>query len=350
MHADAVTGRAPVSLSSAPVAPLVETTRGGIVESVHFGALAVADASADVRWSLGDPDLVAFPRSSWKPFQLQALVERGGVERFGFSEPEVAVMAASHSGEPMHVAAVQGILRKIDAPPAALACGAHAPMLLEAAIALEAAGESPTALHNNCSGKHSGMLALARLLGAPLPGYLDPGHPAQRAIREGIGGVLEIDADALTVGVDGCGAPAYATSLRRMAVAAARLARPELAPTPWRAALTRVADAMRARPEIVGGSRGRVDTDLMRLGRGLVAKAGAEGYMIVGHPNGLGLALKVSDGDAAKRAVPVALLAALRRLGWIDDADFAGPLAAWGPTTPVANWAGTHVGDVRPAF
>ncbi len=326
------------------VVPLVEEVRGGLVESLHAGALAVVDSAGEVRGRLGDPDLVTFPRSSLKPFQLLALVQRGGVERFGLGENEVAVMAASHSGEERHVETVRSILGKIAAPESALACGAHAPLGPRAAAELQARGESPRSVHNNCSGKHAGMLALARLLGAPLQDYVDPDHPAQRAIRQTLVDVLGLDVESLVVGIDGCSAPAYAVSVRTMARGFARLAKPKTGPEGWQTALRRVAGAMRAHPEMVGGSRDRLDTDLMRLGRGMIAKSGAEGFFAAAHPDGVGLALKVMDGDPTRRARHVALTAALDRLGWIA----AGELSDYGPRVIEKNWAGRTVGELRP--
>jgi L-asparaginase II len=333
----------------ARVALLAETTRGGVLESAHLGALAVSDGSGRVLRSLGDAELLNFPRSSIKPFQLSALVEAGGIERFDFTPVEVAVMAASHSGEAMHVAAVRSILDKIEAGAECLDCGAHEPIDLDAAAALRASGQPPEALHNNCSGKHVAMLALARLLGAPLAGYLDPGHPAQRAIRVAIGEVLELDPATLRHGYDGCSAPAYAVPLRSMALGFARLGDPSAAPPRWRWTLEQIGAAMRAHPQMVGGSTGRIDTDLMRLGTGLTAKGGAEGYFCVAQAGGYGLALKVLDGDAADRGRHVAVTAALRALSWLRPEDFAGPLGVYGPVVPVQNWAGRQAGEVRPS-
>jgi len=329
--------------------PLVETTRGGMVESVHIGSIAVVDAAGVVSWSVGNPRLRTFPRSSLKPFQLLTLVARGGIARFGFTAAEVAVMAASHSGEPIHVATVSSVLGKVDAPPSALVCGVQAPGDVQSAERLAGAGQAPTALHNNCSGKHAGMLALTRLLGAPLDGYVEPDHPAQRAVRECLVDVLQLDPADLPVGVDGCSAPAYAVALDKMARGFALLGQPDQASTRWAAGLRTIAEAMRAHPELVGGTRNRVDTDLMRLGKGLVAKGGAEGYFCIGHPDGRGLALKILDGDGAQRARPVAAAMAARRLGWLAAHDLGGPLSGYGPAVPIHNWAGRRTGHVRPA-
>jgi L-asparaginase II len=321
---------------------LVETTRDGLVESAHHGAVVVTDAHGALRWCRGDPALRTFPRSALKPFQLLALVRRGGVQRFGFTPPEVAVMAASHSGEPIHVATVQSVLEKIEASLEALACGVHPPLDAVSAARLVQAGQSPTPLHNNCSGKHAGMLALARLLGAPLDGYLDPDHPAQCAIRDCLVDVLRLDSRYLPVGIDGCSAPAYAVPLNRMARGFALLGA-----AAEDAGLKVIGDAMRAHPELVGGTSGRADTELMRCPRGLVAKGGAEGYFCVGHPDGLGLALKILDGDSSGRARSVVAASVARRLGWIDAADVAGRLAEYASGRAITNWAGRRTGEVR---
>jgi L-asparaginase II len=325
--------------------PLVETTRGGRVESVHLGALAVVDVDGRVHWSIGDAQLVNFPRSSLKPLQLLALVARGGVERFGFTRSELAVMAASHVGEAMHIQAVSNVLAKIGAPPEALMCGAHMPINSAAAAELRTSGQPPTALHNNCSGKHAGMLALARLLHAPLADYIDPEHPAQRAIRATLIEVLELDQSNLTVGVDGCSAPAYAVPLDKMARGFALLGQPSAAPRQFQPALATIAGAMREHPELVAGSSGRIDTELMRMPSSpLVAKGGAEGYFCMGHADGLGFAIKIIDGDPAHRARSVAVAAAAEHLGWAAP----GALAEFGPSLPITNWAERTTGEIRP--
>lgn len=327
--------------------PLVETTRGGRVESVHVGALVVVDTNAEQRWSIGGPGLLSFPRSSLKPFQLLALVQRGGVDRFGLTTVDLAIAAASHSGESIHVHAVQQLLQKIDVPPDALACGVHEPSDAQSAQQLQQRGEKATALHNNCSGKHTGMLALARLLDAPIEDYINPAHPAQQAIREALVEVLQLDQADLPVGIDGCSAPAYAVRLDKMARGFALLGDPSKAPEKWRDALWRVSSAMRLHPELVAGTKGRVDTDVMRDASGsVVAKGGAEGYFGMGHRDGLGLAFKVLDGDAARRARSCVVAAAAERLNWVPR----GSLAEYGPCLPITNWAGRTTGELRAAF
>jgi L-asparaginase II len=312
------------------------------VESVHHGALVMVNTDGAVCWSIGDPELLSFPRSSLKPFQLLALVARGGVERFGLDQRDLAIASASHSGQEIHVDAVCRLLAKIGASPEALQCGAHAPVDAEATKRVPA----PQAVHNNCSGKHAGMLTLARLLDAPLDGYLGLQHPAQRAIRETLIDVLELDADNLPVGIDGCSAPAYAVPLRKLARGFALLGKPTAAPARWQTGLTRIGAAMCSHPELVAATHGRVDTDLMRAAKGAVmAKGGAEGYFGMGHTTGLGVALKLLDGDAAQRARRVTVVAAAERLGWVPD----GALREHGPRVAIHNWAGKLTGEARPA-
>jgi L-asparaginase II len=201
-------------------------------------------------------------------------------------------------------------------------------------------GESPSPVHNNCSGKHAGMLALARLLGAPLEGYLQPDHPAQQAIRATLIDVLELDASRLVFGIDGCSAPAYAVPLDKLARGFALLGQSPAAP----GGLAAISSAMRARPELVAGSSGRVDTDLMRAAAAaVVAKGGAEGYFGMGHDAGLGIAFKIVDGDAAHRARSAVAVGVAERLGWVRP----GRLAEYGPASPIHNWAGRRTGEVR---
>ncbi len=321
---------------------LVQTTRGGIVESVHHGALVLVDTSGDIKWSIGDPELLSFPRSSLKPFQLLALVQRGGVERFGLDQRDLAIASASHSGEEIHVTAVERLLAKIGASTENLKCGVHPPADEEAARRVA----QPRAVHNNCSGKHAGMLALARLLDAPLDGYLELDHPAQRAIRETLVDILRLDPNDLPVGIDGCSAPAYAVPLRNLARGFALLGQPTAAPAHWAGPLQQVSEAMRAYPVLVAGTHGRADTQLMQAASDtVVAKGGAEGYFGMGRTSGHGVAFKIMDGDAARRARGIVVYAAAVRLGWVPES----AIQEHGPSQPIHNWAGKLTGEVRPA-
>ena len=339
---------------AAACAPLVGVWRRPVLESVHYGAVAVASADGTVVASHGDPRLRTYLRSSAKPFQLLGLVEHGGIERFGLDSTAVAVMAASHGGEPQHVEAVGRILKAIDCGVGDLQCGVHPPMDASAARALLEAGEVPTALHSNCSGKHAGMLALCRLLGEPIASYLDPEHPAQRLIRSRVAASLRVAESDLTWGVDGCGAPAFTSSLVVMARAYAWLVEPPDQLGELAAAARRITAAMRRHPELVGGSRGRLDTELMRLDSRFISKSGADGVFCVGVPSELavgrplGVALKVSDGDGATRARIPAGIEALCQLGALADSVQA-ELARRFPGE-LKNVAGRVVGDIRPCY
>jgi L-asparaginase II len=325
--------------------PFVGVYRGPRLESVHAVAACASDAFGNVLLALGSIDEPVFLRSSAKPFIAAAGVRAGIVERFGFDDRELAVMSASHNGEEIHLAAVLSILKKIGARVEDLHCGAHAPSYPPAAAALRARGAVPTALHNNCSGKHAGILALARVLNAPLAGYMEPGHPAQRAILALCERLSDDRFPADRLGIDGCGIPVYATSLRNAARSFARLAALADLDPGDAAALARVRAAIVAEPDYVAGT-GRFDTDVIRAGNGrIVAKGGAEAVHATALlDGGIGLVLKVVDGGS--RAAAPAALALLRRLGALD-AEQERVLAAHARSA-VANAAGVIVGEIRP--
>jgi L-asparaginase II len=326
---------------SAPL--LVDVMRGGLVESQHRVAACAVDARGRVLFSAGDLEARVYLRSSAKPFIAAAVVQSGAAAKFGLDAREVAVMTGSHAGQPIHVEAVQSILRKIGLDASALQCGVHAPYDEAAAEELRSRGEAPTQLHNNCSGKHAGILALCLTIGADPATYLSAENPAERAILDFCARVSDDDAATWPIGVDGCGIPVYATGLRNAALSFARLASPETVGERDAAALRAVRDAMVAFPEYVAGD-GQLDTELMRAGKGsLVSKAGAEGVQGVGVlPQAIGYASKVLDGGA--RARGPSTIAALRRLNALDASQaelltrFARPV--------VYNRAGRKVGEI----
>jgi L-asparaginase II len=328
--------------------PLVEVTRGGRVESIHYGAVAVVDAQGRLVAHAGDPDLTTYLRSAVKPFQLLPLVESGGADRFGLSDEELAVMAASHSGEPRHLDTVRGILEKIGLGESALQCGAHWPLSEESARMLREAGREPAPIYNNCSGKHAGMLAQCAARGLSTHDYLDPRHPIQIAILDTLAALCHVDSGAIGVAMDGCSAPCFAIPLRACALAFARLADPSGLPEPRRSAVHRIARAMMAYPEMVGGE-GRLDTDLMRAAPGrLVCKGGAEGYHGIGVvKSGLGIAIKIVDGNGQRAGGPAAI-EALRQMGVLDGGKVESLRKYHRPA--VRNHRGLEVGEVRPVF
>lgn len=303
---------------------VLRTTRNGIVERQEYGHCVVSDVSGRVQWYAGDPDYVTYLRSSAKPFQATALVLSGAVERFHLAPAHVAIACGSHHGEPDHVRTALDLLARAGISPAALQCGAH-DLAEPEGSRLARAGLAPTPLHNNCSGKHAGMLAAARALGAPLDTYLDPDHPVQRLIVRGLARATDLAPDEMHSGIDGCSAPNFAMPIARMARAFARLARPETLGDDLGAALASIGAAMRAHPWLVSGTTG-FDTAMMRhAGTPIVSKGGAEGLQCVGVPSlGIGLAVKIESGRADRiGAVVIALLRALDVLGAHPHPDLA---------------------------
>jgi L-asparaginase II len=303
------------------VAPItiVEVLRGGVVESSHQVHIAVWHAERGLIAASGNAVHVSFVRSAIKMFQALPLVESGGIERLGLSGEELALCTASHGGEAFHVTAARAILARIAVGEDRLACGPHPPLHPASADALRAAGASPSRVHNNCSGKHAGLIAFTIGQGWPVDGYHLAAHPTGRRVLETLSDWMTIPAGDIGLAVDGCGLPTYAMPLEAVARGCARFA---AAAADGRAAPLRVFTAMAAHPEYVAGS-GRLCTDLMRAAGGtLFAKVGAEGYYCAGVPAmRLGMALKVEDG--ATRAAEPALLAALRRLDVVDDRHMA---------------------------
>jgi L-asparaginase II/GNAT superfamily N-acetyltransferase len=275
--------------------PLVAVTRGDSVESVHRGVVVVADADGRVLGGVGDPETPVLLRSAAKPFQAVPLVTSGVADTLGLTDQELAVVCASHSGRPEHVAAVSSILTRSGLIADALVCGPQFPFDPEARRLLEAAGESPSALHNTCSGKHAGMLALAGALGVEPAGYERRGHRVQQAIREAVAMLLGRDGAGLWDGTDGCGVPVFQMSAREAATLYALLAEGR------HEALARLCRAMMDHPAMVGGT-GSLDTAVMRaLPGGVVAKGGADGvqglgFSTTGKRSAVGCLIKIGDG------------------------------------------------------
>ncbi len=363
--------------------PMVEVTRGDWVESSHRGAMAVVDMNGRLVASLGHPIQPIFVRSCAKPFQALALVCSGAADAFGVTEEELAVVSASHSGEPEHVRLVASLLQKAKVDPSLLRCGIHPPFDSHARRALAAAKTEPNVFHNNCSGKHAGMLVTAKHLGLSLEDYVDPEHAVQVAIRGLLAFLAGLDAGEVDVAIDGCTAPTYHLPLRAFALAFARLAAvgegvPMQSPTAdpeWeedeahasafdleaenafpvsiREGLTRVWGAMRRHPALIGGTRGRLCTDLMNAAAALdiplVAKSGAEGayaMAVIKEGRAFGIALKVEDG--AQRARDAASLEALFQLGLLPT-EAEETMASYHRQL-VLNHRDETVGEVRARF
>jgi L-asparaginase II len=331
--------------------PLVATTRGypetGYpVENIHFGSIAVVDATGRLLYSAGDPDAMVFTRSALKPFQALPFVLADGPARFGLTLDELALLCASHSGEEKHVAGVESILGKIGLDERDLECGCAAPLYYDAVGLPAPAGRRWRTLHHNCSGKHSGFLAWCRLHGAPTHGYVAPQHPLQQAIRATLAEAVQIDEAHLPTGIDGCSAPNYAMPLARLAHLYARLAQGGL-DARLGAALGDLYDAMTKRPDLVSGEA-RTDLAWMSAGQGdWVAKVGADAVQAIGvRSAGLGIAIKVTDG--ASRALHPATWSVLEQLGLLD-AHRRELLAPWRAPV-IRNARGNVAGDIRAVF
>ncbi|HKR22242.1 MAG TPA: asparaginase, partial [Pyrinomonadaceae bacterium] len=294
-------------------------------------------------------------RSSAKPLQALPLLTSGAAEHFGFTDEEVALACASHNGEPIHTKIVASMLEKIGRGPEALKCGVHEPYSPEAAGLLRARNELPNALHNNCSGKHAGMLAVALHLGAPTENYEAAENPVQIAIAQAVAQFTDVPIEDIAVGIDGCAAPIFGVTVRAMALAYARLVSvPSSFDETTRNACTRISRVMTAYPELIGGTSERLDTEIMRAAPGrIVSKVGAEGVYTAGilpceqWPNGLGLALKIEDGDD-KRARPTVVVESLRQLGVLFDASLEA--VSRYAFFPIQNRRGDVAGEIRASF
>ncbi|HVF44497.1 MAG TPA: asparaginase, partial [Pyrinomonadaceae bacterium] len=317
--------------------------------------VAAVDGDGRLVAHAGEPDAVTYLRSSGKPFQAVPLVAGGAADRFGFDEAELAVACGSHSGEDLHAETVARMLEKLGLDESFLKCGTHEPFDRATAERLRARGEKPTALRNNCSGKHTGMLALALHLGAPPREYDHADSPVQQAILRAVAKFAGLPAGDVAVGTDGCGVPVFGMPVRAMALMYARLASP---PADFdeetRRACARINKAMTAHPEMVGGTRERFDTEVMRAcGDSVVSKIGAEGVYTAGlrpcerWPKGLGLAFKIEDGEDRRARATIAI-EALRQLDVLnEDAQKAlQPYANF----PVKNHRGENVGEIRASF
>ncbi|MBK6864916.1 MAG: asparaginase [Ideonella sp.] len=331
---------------------LVEVLRGGHVESRHRGALAVVDADGAVVAAIGDTLRAVFPRSAVKVLQALPLVASGAADRLALTDAELALACASHRGEPHHVTTAEAMLAKAGVDAGCLECGAHWPYDEAAARALAAHGGEPTALHNNCSGKHAGFVCLGCTLAGSgadlrqfLKGYVEPGHPLMREVTAALGAATGVDLDAAPRGIDGCSIPTYAIPLRALALAFARIGSGVgLSPAHAQAA-QRLRKAVAREPFMVAGS-GRLDTRVMeRFGERVFMKVGAEGMYCAALPGlGLGIAIKVDDGNNARAAEVV--VGAVIEAGLALGGDELAFMRGFSNAT-LANWRGIEVGALR---
>jgi L-asparaginase II len=324
---------------------LVEVTRGARVESAHHGAAVVVDAGGATVFAAGDAGAAVYPRSAVKALLALPLVESGAADKLGLADGEIALACSSHSGEAMHTEAAASMLAKAGRDVACLECGTHWPINEAAARALAAAGRQPSALHNNCSGKHSGFVCLACASGDDPKGYVRPEHPTMRAVTAALAEMTGVTLDARNRATDGCSIPTYAIPLSALALAFARFGAGRGMDATRAQAAQRIRVAVAANPLLVAGT-GRFDAKLMTaLGARAFSKTGAEGVFCVALPElGLGIAVKCDDG--AGRAAEVATAAMIARfLPTNGEARTAlDALAA----PKLLNWNGIHVGDIRP--
>jgi len=323
---------------------LVEVTRGGIVESAHRGALAVVDADGVVVLSAGDIARPVFPRSAVKAIQALPLIETGAADRFGLSPAEIALACASHSGETAHAETAAAMLAKAGETLRCLECGAHWPLGEAAARALAGAGGTPSALHNNCSGKHAGFVCVSVAMGADPKGYIHAGHAVQDVVADALETVTGAPLAGAPRGIDGCSIPTYALPLKALALGFARFGTGQGLGPERAAAAARIRAAVAAHPFHVAGT-GRFDTRAMEaLGARAFIKTGAEGVYCAALPEvGLGVALKIDDG--ATRAAETVMADLIRRLLPLSETESSALAAARAAT--LINWNGYTVGEVR---
>lgn len=332
-------------MSDSPI--LVDVWRGALAESRHRGAYVVVDADGHIVESKGDADRAVFARSAIKPIQALPLVESGAADTFAVRADELALACASHSGEPFHVAAVTAWLGRVGLSVDDLECGAHPPYHPSSVKALVVAGQEPTQAHNNCSGKHTGVLTTCRHLKDPTRGYINAEHPAQARITRVLEEMCGVSLSTAPRGIDGCGFPQIAIPLQALARGIARLGAPDSLSPGRAAACKRIAAAMTTHPAMVSGT-GRFCTRAMETAKGkAVVKTGAEGvYMAAIPARGYGIALKIDDGAA--RAAEVVMATLLIRHAGLDTAQVQALEALQRPT--LTNVAGRTVGDIRPGF
>jgi L-asparaginase II len=349
-----------------PYRPILELTRGEVTESTHYGAIAVVDSNGKLLASYGDPQTVAFLRSSAKPFQVLPFVDHGGVEHFGFTERELAMACASHEGSDEHVRGVETMQVKVGVDESTLQCGSHMPGDVSAYKRLIKNDEAPSPNRNNCSGKHTAMLAHAKMRDLPLDTYLNPEHPIQKDILASFAEMCLLPSNQVHLGIDGCSAPNFAVPLFNSALAYARLCDLNGLQETRANSCRMITSAMRAHPEMISGPA-EFDCRLIQVGAGkIVCKRGAEGYQAIGllpgaiddGSPGIGIAIKIMEGDlgqrkpdltAYSRVRPAVTLEILKQLGALSEMQLD-ELAEFGPVKPVTNHRGIVVGESRPVF
>ena len=294
---------------------LMVYTRGKHVENIHRGDIVVVDCGGKILSEIGNAHLPMFWRSAAKPFQALPFVKSGGLEKYGITDEELAILVSSHSGEEFHVALIRGILKKLGLTEEALNCGAIRPMSGKSYKNIIQAGEKPQQVHNPCSGKHTQILALALMNGIPIEGYTDPKHPAQKMIFEHVAMASSVPKDELDIGIDGCGVPVFYLPIYNMSLAYARLSSPHLGDWgEYEPAAKKIRDAMSKYPKILSGT-GRVDEAVSEITKGrIIAKCGADAvYCIAVKDANMGITFKIEDGSY--QAITPMVIGVLK---WLD--------------------------------
>ncbi len=330
---------------------LLVVRRGQEEESFHRGRAVVATASGETVLTVGNIDASVFPRSSIKPIQAIPLVASGAADKYGFSDDEIALACGSHVGSPLHVATAQSILKKIDSSCDQLECGVHWPLDSGESRALAARGEEPTVLHNNCSGKHCGFLAVGAVRGLDAAGYINASHPVMREVTNAISHVTGVNLDESQACVDGCAIPAFSMPLVSIATGFARLGTGEGLSPALVSSVSRIRSAIVQNPAMLSGE-GRADTRITEECQGEVfVKSGAEGVMAASIPAlGYGLAVKIDDGaQRAATAVMANLILQVLQKHNVATTKAVEVLQSYSHFL-LKNWNGTTVGSVEPVL
>ena len=326
---------------------MVYVQRGLLTESIHTGHMAAVDYRGDLIASVGNPQFVTFARSTAKLLQAIPLLETGAASSLGLNQADIAVTCASHSGEAAHTKQVQSLLSKAGLSSSLLQCGIHPPFDQLSAEKVRQSGEDFTAVHNNCSGKHGGMLVLAHYLHASLENYMDPNHPVQKAMLKVISEMTEMPIEDIHLGTDGCGVPVFGLPIAKLALGYSKLGHGESMSAQRSEACTTIISALRKHPYLLAG-RNRFDTRLIEVTGGrIIGKMGAEGVFTLAIPEEkTAMVIKIQDGS--ERALYPAVVEALSQMNMLTADELQELRTFHHPIT--RNWKGDQVGSLLPAF
>jgi len=327
---------------------IIKEYRGDIPDLNHYGHIAIAGADGKILYECGDPEHITYSRSAAKPIQAIPVIESGAIDKYGITEKELAVMCSSHQGENFHTEAVLSILEKAGLNEQYLLCGTHEPKTDYMIKKFREEGITPTEAHNNCSGKHAGMLITAKMLGKSLNNYYNHTHPIQNKITQTIAEICDYDVNTIAIGIDGCGVPVHAMPLYKFAQGYARMSSPELL-APYRAdSVNLVTKAMRGHPEMVGGTNDFTSELMHVFGDRLFCKLGVNGFLAIGLAGkGIGIAIKMEDGQPA--TLPIAVVKTLMEIKVISEEEATG-LKHYESAKVIKNCRGEAVGTRQAVF